>query len=49
MVYNSDILKVKDKNVWAKSHEEIIEEIHSKNFIGVLSSHMIQFYDRKSS
>jgi hypothetical protein len=40
MVYNSDILRVKDKNAWVKSHEEILEEIQSKNFIGALTTHM---------
>ena len=49
MVFDADILKAKDQNEWVKSHSEILEEIDSKNYVSILTEHLIHFYDRKSS
>ena len=48
-MFDADILKAKDQNEWVKSHAEIIEEIVSKNYVSILTDHLIRFYDRKSS
>jgi hypothetical protein len=40
IAYESDIIKVKDKNDWVKSHEEIIEEIHDKKYVEILATHL---------